>query len=127
MPSQAAFGGVSFRWIRPPTGMGDECRRRADALQPALQGRMNVLAAQVEEYMHDNAPWQDRTFAARDGLRSNARVTGKGGVTLSAYHTVPYGGFLETGTARMAPYPIIRPALEAHYAQARKIMDDIAG
>lgn len=127
MPGTASFGRVGFRWIRPPTGMGDECRRRADALQPALQGRMNVLAAAVEEYMQENAPWQDRTFAARDGLKSNVRITGGGGVTLVAYHTVPYGGFLETGTSRMAPYPIIRPALEAHYAEARAIMNDIAG
>lgn len=88
---------------------------------------MNALAGQVEAYMQENAPWQDRTFAARDGLKSNVRVTGKGGVTLTAYHTVPYGGFLETGTAHMAPYPIIRPALEAHYAEARKFMDELAG
>jgi HK97 gp10 family phage protein len=127
VPSQASFGGLSFRWIRPPTGMGDECRRRADALQPALQARMDGLAGEVESYMKSNAPWTDRTGDARAGLKASSRVTGKGGVTLTAYHTVPYGGFLETGTSHMSPYPIIRPALQAHYAKARAFMDEIAG
>jgi HK97 gp10 family phage protein len=107
--------------------MGAECKRRADALQPALQGEMDALAKVVVEYMKANAPWTDRTTDARNGLSSNSRVTGKGGVTLVAFHTVPYGGFLETGTAHNAPYPIIRPALQAHYAAARAIMDKIAG
>jgi hypothetical protein len=77
--------------------------------------------------MQSNAPWNDRTGAARAGLQSTVGITGKGSVTLTARHTVPYGGYLETGTSRMAAYPIIRPALEAHYAPTRAIMDMIAG
>lgn len=88
---------------------------------------MNEMAKELISYMKDNAPWTDRTGDARALLDANARVTGKGGVTLSAFHGVSYGGFLETGTAHNAPYPIIRPALEAHYQQARAIMDEIAG
>jgi len=88
---------------------------------------MTAMAADLVSYMQANAPWNDRTGDARAGLSSNVRQSGKGGVTVSAFHTVPYGGFLETGTSKMSAYPIIGPALEAHYAEARKLMADIAG
>jgi hypothetical protein len=118
---------VSFIWIRPPSGMSAECKRRADAMEPELLGRMSALRDELLSYMKDNAPWTDRTTDARNGLSSNANITGKGAVTLSAFHTVFYGPFLELGTRFMSPYPIIRPALEAHYGKTRQIMDDIAG
>jgi HK97 gp10 family phage protein len=123
----ARFGRVRFTWIKPPSIMAAEVRRRADAMEPVLTARMAGLSDDVISYMRSNAPWTDRTTAARNGLDSNARVTGAGRVTLSAFHTVPYGGFLETGTSKMNAYPILRPALEAHYPEVRKIMDDIAG
>jgi hypothetical protein len=127
MPSQARFGNVRFNWIRPPSGMGAECHRRAEAMAPQLLGMMSELRGDVIDYMKSNAPWQDRTGDAREGLDSTVGITGKGSVTLSAFHTVPYGGFLETGTSRMSAYPILGPALQAHYAATRKIMDTIAG
>jgi HK97 gp10 family phage protein len=118
---------VSFIWIRPPSGMASECRRRADAIEPELLGRMQAIRGSLLSYMKSNRPWNDRTTDAREGLDSNANITGKGAVTLSAFHTVFYGPFLELGTVHMRAYPIIRPALEAHYGDVRKVMDDIAG
>lgn len=123
----ARFGRVRFTWIKPPSIMANELRRRADAMEPTLLADLNGLSSDVISYMRTNAPWTNRTGNARAGLESNARVTGSGRVTLSAYHTVPYGGFLETGTSKMSAYPILRPALEAHYAKTRAIMDRIAG
>ncbi len=123
----ARFGNVKFVWIRPPSGMGAECRRRADAMEPMLLGMMSTLRGSLIDYMKSNAPWQDRTKKARDSLDASVNITGKGSVTLSARHGVPYGGFLETGTSKMAAYPIIGPGLQAHYAQTRKIMDILAG
>lgn len=123
----ARFGRIRFTWVKPPSIMANEVRRRAAAMEPTLTGRMAALSSDVISYMRSNAPWTNRTGNARAGLQSNARVTGSGRVTLSAYHTVPYGGFLETGTSKMSAYPILRPALEAHYPEVRKIMDDIAG
>lgn len=127
MPSQASFGNLRFVWIRPPSEMAANCRAREARFDPAVLSRLNAMSTELVSYMQDNAPWTDRTGDARRLLGSNARITGKGSVTLTAYHGVPYGGFLETGTAHNAPYPILRPALEAHYGQARQIMNDIAG
>jgi HK97 gp10 family phage protein len=123
----ASRGRVRFTWIRPPSLMGEECRRRADAMGPALHTRMSALAEELIGYMQANAPWNDVTGQARAKLGSNANITGAGSVTLSAFHGVPYGGFLETGTSKMSARPILRPALQAHYAQTRAIMDDLAG
>jgi HK97 gp10 family phage protein len=123
----ARFGNLMFRWVRPPSGMGAECRRRAEAMEPELLGQMSTLKGSMDSYMQSNIPWTDRTRAARDGLKTSVGITGKGGVTITAWHTVPYGGFLETGTSKMDPFPIIRPTLEAHYADAKKVMANIAG
>jgi HK97 gp10 family phage protein len=122
----AGQGRVRFIWLRPPSFMGTECERRARAMDPAVIGRMQGMAETVKNYMKSNAPWQDRTHAARDGLDSNVNLAGHS-TTLSAFHTVPYGGYLETGTSHMGAFPIIRPALQAHYAQVKAIMNDIAG
>lgn len=123
----ARFGNVRFIWIRPPSGMGAECKRRADAIEPELLGQMSALRGTLISWMKSNAPWNDRTGAARAGLDASVGITGKGSVTLTAKHGVPYGGFLETGTSKMSPYPVIGPGLQAHYAPTRKIMDTIAG
>lgn len=127
MPSQASFGNLRFAWIRPPSEMAANCRAREARFDPAVLSRLSAMSTELVSYMQDNAPWTDRTGDARRLLGSNARITGKGSVTLTAFHGVPYGGFLETGTVHNAPYPILRPALEAHYGQARQIMNDIAG
>lgn len=123
----ARFGNLKFIWVRPPSGMGAECRRRADAMEPALLGQMSELRGNLLDWMRSNAPWTDRTGDARRNLDASVNITGKGSVTLSARHGVPYGGFLETGTSKMSPYPVIGPGLQAHYAPTRKIMDQIAG
>lgn len=127
MAGVATRGMVRFIWIRPPSGMGAECRRRADLMEPELLGRMSLLRGDLLSWMQSNAPWNNRTGDARAKLDASVNITGKGSVTLSARHGVPYGGFLETGTSRMQPYPVIGPGLQAHYAPTRKIMDDLAG
>jgi HK97 gp10 family phage protein len=120
-------GMMQFIWIKPPSGMGAECKRRADAIEPELLGRMGEIKGSVLDYMQNNAPWTNRTTDARNGLRSSANITGKGSVTVTAWHTVPYGKFLELGTSKMSAYPIINPALQAHYAATKAVMDRIAG
>jgi hypothetical protein len=114
--------------------MGSECKRRADLFEPMLLGMMSALRGTLINYMQSNAPWKDRTGNARRSLNASANITGKGSVTLSAYHGVGYGGYLETGTnynpwtgRGNQAYPIVGPALQAHYGEARKIMDILAG
>ena len=130
----ASRGMIRFVWVRPPSGMGRECKRRADAMEPALLGMMGQIRGDLENYMKANAPWQDRTGAARSSLSASANITGKGSVTLTARHGVGYGGYLETGTnynpwtgRGNKAYPIIGPATQAFYPEVREVMDLIAG
>lgn len=71
---------------------------------------MMSSAAPIENYMKSNAPWQDQTTNARNGLA--ARYAGKeGGVhTLVLFHQVDYGIWLEV--ANDGAYAIITPSLE---------------
>lgn len=127
MAGTARFGNIRFTWVKAPSqGMGPDCFRRADLMLPTTFEMLEELSQDIVDYMKANAPWQNRTGNARAGLSSNANVSGSA-VSLTAYHTVPYGGFLETGTSRMSAYPIIGPALQAHYGAARTIMNQIAG
>ena len=130
----ATRGMVRFTWIRPPSGMGAECKRRADAMEPMLLGMMGELVGDLVNHMQSTAPWTDRTGDARRELDASANITGKGSVTLTAFHGVSYGGYLETGTnynprtgAGNKAYPVLAPSLQAFYAPTRKVMDLIAG
>ena len=126
----AKQGMVRYRFIwtaSPGSTMGADCRRRADAFSPELLARMSNLTQELISWMQTNRPWTDRTEDAKNNLDAFANETGKGNVTLVARHGVPYGGFLETGTSKMAAFPVIGPGLQAHYAPARKIMDELAG
>jgi hypothetical protein len=68
------------------------------------------FAAQAEQYAKKNAPWDDRTGDARDGLEGNAfyRPGVDMGITLA--HTVEYGVYLET--ANNAKNAILKPTLD---------------
>lgn len=75
----ASRGMVRFVWIRPPSGMGQECKRRAEAMEPELLGRMGPLKDRVINYAKSNAPWKDRTTNARNSIDGSANITAKGG------------------------------------------------
>lgn len=64
---------------------------------------------QVENWAKLNAPWQDRTTNARNGL---AARSGKSGKThyIVLFHQVPYGIWLETRWS--AKYAIIMPTID---------------
>lgn len=71
-------------------------------------------AGHAEREMKERAPWQDRTSNARNGLRSDVRVTRHQGVStrivLAMYHSVDYGVFLEL--ARAGRYAIVGPTAD---------------
>lgn len=64
----------------------------------------------VEGYARSNAPWDDRTGAARNGLSAEVYEEG-GDVVLELAHTVDYGIWLET--IQDGAFAIIMPTLEA--------------
>jgi hypothetical protein len=65
-------------------------------------------------------PWKNRT--GNNMLSIKSEVSGMGenevvdpeGIEGAVYSTSGYGGFLETGTSRMPPYPYFKPAADRH-------------
>lgn len=73
---------------------------------------MQDAAADILHYAQANAPWEDQTGAARQGL--GVEITKSfGEVALNLYHTVDYGLWLEV--IQNGRFATIMPTLE-HYA-----------
>ena len=102
-------------WDKPPISLGVV----AEGLEPKVRSGLASLgqrwAGRLESEARQNAPWADRTGAARAGLTGASETTGDG-VEIVLAHTVEYGIYLELGTYKMSPRPVIVPTLEAAYA-----------
>lgn len=72
---------------------------------------MREGADRMLEYARANAPWNDRTGAARSGLDTYVEEFEDGIVSIELYHTVEYGVWLET--IQDGALAIILPTLEA--------------
>lgn len=70
---------------------------------------MKTQAKRVEAYAKANAPWEDRTGDAREGLTATAEVEDEGFV-INLFHTVEYGIWLEIRWG--GTYAIIEPTIE---------------
>lgn len=76
-------------------------------------------AADTEVWMKANAPWQDESGYAREGLYAEAYQNWPK-IDFKVSHSddlenssgMNYSHFLELGTYKMVPLPIIRPTLE---------------
>jgi hypothetical protein len=76
----------------------------------------HLFAKKMEGEARAGAPWNDVTGAARGGLIGEATVAATQ-VLIELAHTVHYGPYLELGTSKMAPRPIILPVLQANYPE----------
>lgn len=80
----------------------------------------------LENYAKNNAPWTDRTHAAREGLtasvyekgrKANNQLSNDYTCGVQLYHTAyndrgqRYGKWLEYGTKHARPYPILEPTI----------------
>lgn len=69
----------------------------------------NSMAPEVENYMKNNAPWEDQTGNARNGLFARPYHAGdETGIVIG--HSVFYGIFLEARWS--GRYAIIQPTLD---------------
>lgn len=59
---------------------------------------LKAFAGNKEGEMRDKAPWQDRTGAARAGLKAGVEAEGWQRMTVYFEHGVEYGEWLEEGT-----------------------------
>lgn len=91
-----------------------------DRVDRAISTVMDYNAAYAEEWMKSNAPWTDRTGAARSGLMAIPFNQGSVHELFLAY-SVYYGIWLEI--ANSGRYQVLQPAMR-HVGQ--KILEDIS-
>jgi hypothetical protein len=75
-----------------------------------LDQRCKQLAKDIQTYARDNAPWEDATGNAREGLQADTDFNAAGDHAIYLFHTEEYGVFLEN--ANGGAYAIIIPTME---------------
>jgi hypothetical protein len=105
---------MSFRWTRRPTELNIAARIARLEADVDRVARTSALA--MEAAARTNAPWQDDTGAARNGLRGLVVRDGDR-VRIILCHSVDYGPFLEL--ARGGKYAVIWPTIEQELPQLR--------
>ena len=78
----------TFRLVWTDTSLQEGIANGNERVMQKIRAVMEYKAPEVENYMKSNAPWQDQTGNARQGLRATAFQEGtNAGIVL--YHTVP--------------------------------------
>lgn len=77
-----------------------------------LQMLMQTAASKMESWAKENAPWTDRTGAARQRLHGEAYWEDSKIVVAAIMHQVDYGVYLEL--AHQRKYAILERTLEEH-------------
>lgn len=75
-----------------------------------IEELLERLASDMEAYAKANAPWEDETGEARDGLTAEVVDGGPFSNSVVLYHTVDYGIWLEVRWN--GRYAIILPTIE---------------
>lgn len=96
------------RFVFDTSEWADKLAVMPERLNRAVAATMRFEAPHVQDYMRQNASWQDRTGNARNGLFAQPFSRGKvHGIV--AYHTMPYGFWLEVRWN--GRYSIIMPTI----------------
>lgn len=115
---------MKFEWKDRP----DEIKRGLHKLDLETKDKLKAVfdfqAAQSTTHMKVNAPWTDRTSAARNGLHAIAN-SGPGYFELVLSHAVSYGIWLEV--ANSGKYQIILPSLRAAMRDLERLIDGLWG
>lgn len=90
--------------------------------QKAVEIAFAFQAARSTAYMKTEAPWTDRTTAARSGLHAVSSHSGNRFELLLA-HAVSYGIWLEV--ANSGRYQIILPSLRAASRELQGLLDHL--
>lgn len=80
-----------------------------DRMREALHGLGMQTAAQMEAYAKQNAPWEDQSTHARQGLFGEV-LEEDGKLKLRIAHTMEYGVYLEL--SRKGRRPILEPTAQ---------------
>lgn len=105
-------GKTGIEWVGLAL-LNTQYQKAADAMHAARIATANELGAVMEAYAKSNAPWQDRTGDAREGLHTivvNEPTTSV--IWLGHGNNIYYGFFLENYTYAGVSYAIIMPTIE---------------
>lgn len=83
---------MAIRWQRKPTQLGVRSYGRKVERQVRREAR--DVVREMQRYARENRPWQDRTGAARAGLRGYVEEP-PGSIRMTIAHSVDYGIYLE--------------------------------
>ena len=104
------FAGFGVYWVGLEV-LANNINRHGVQLNLTRRRAMERLAEEVQEYMQDNAPWNDRTGDARAMLQALAiHDEREGASTVWASHGAEYGIYLEIFNA--GELAIIMPTIE---------------
>jgi hypothetical protein len=127
MMADEVFGEVAsgiFRLVWGDTSLINGIREGNERVHAKVMSVLQYKAPAVENYMKTNAPWQDQTGNARQGLRAEAFDEGSNmGIVL--YHQAPYGIWLEIKNS--GEYAIIDPTLQVMGPEVMRSLENILG
>lgn len=123
--NEIASDWLKITWQR--TDLLDAIQAGDQKVHDAVMSVLEYQAPGVEAHMKQNAPWQDQTGNARQGLRAEAYDLGGGDMGIILYHQVPYGIWLEIKNS--GEYAIILPTIQVKgpevMASLERILDRI--
>lgn len=90
----------------------------------AIEDEVLDVAIEALEYAKANAPWEDRTGYAREGLDTNVEMQDQV-IVWDLFHTMDYGLYLETRWN--GRYAIIMPTLEIFAPRVGRGLEERVG
>lgn len=109
----ATGSGIVWDAGHAPSDLGTALVRFAGRVEAAILAVAGTIAAEAAAYAQANAPWTDRTGAARAGLTGVALELGATAVAIVLYHQAAHGKWLEICNG--GRYQIILPTLVQMY------------
>lgn len=116
------MAGGTLVWSVPPEALAARVRRLQGRFTDAVDRLSEETAADGEARAKVDAPWQNRTGAARAGLQGTSNVQGGSGTIVLA-HGVSYGIWLEL--ANQARYGILPATLDYMVGQLEDGLDGL--
>ena len=94
---------MPFEWIVSPTqAFPAGVQRYTDAINAAVFELAQYYAPEIENWMRDMAPWQDRSSNARQGLFATP-AQAPNYIIITLGHGVVYGKYLEFSNPEAGP------------------------
>lgn len=119
---------LSVEWFKltwKDTQLLDTLANGGDKVNEAVMSVLEMKAPQVEAHMKTNAPWNDQTGNARQGLRAEAYDNGGDQKGIILFHQVPYGIWLELKNS--GENAIILPTIEVMGPEVMRSLENILG